>query len=645
MNTETNLVFGLICMICSGIWVAQPCGAQQPAGPVGVGKAGSGEADPHSYGNPLQFQIPQFELDLTVDFEKRELSGYALLEVRRQRGLARDVPLTLDTRGLTIEKVSARRLLLIRPEPFVPVAFKLAPADPILGSKLTIELPATAMQVLVKYRTSPTAGALQWLDPARTAGKKKPFMFTQSEAIHARSWIPLQDSPRARVSFTATIRVPPGLTAIMAAESRVNPGDAARGVFRFALPQSVPPYLVALAVGDLAFKSLSHRTGVWAEPGTLAAAAYEFADVEAMVAACEKDFGPYRWGRYDILVLPPSFPFGGMENPRLTFATPTILAGDRSLVSLIAHELAHSWSGNLVSNASWRDFWLNEGFTTYLERRIVENVFGRERADMEAVLGLADLREELLRLPPADRILHIDLTGRDPDAGMTRVPYEKGALLLRTMEQAFGRKRFDAFLRDYFNHFRFQSITTAEFVAFLREKLLGDGSDADRILDLERWLEGAEIPQGSAEPKSARIGAIDRAAAGWLDGSIATENLGAKEWSTHEWLRFLHALPQKLPEPRLADLDRNFGLTERGNAEIAHEWLLVAIRNGYHPADARLDSYLTTIGRRKLVLPLYRALLSTPEGRRRAEAIYARARDFYHPITVESVDRIMKEGK
>ena len=524
MNTETNLVLGLVFMVCSGMWLTQPCGAQEPVGPGG-GKAGSGQADPHSYGNPREFQVPQCEIDLTVDFERHELWGYVVLEVHRQRGVARDVPLTLDTHGLTIETVSARQMFLGRPAPFVPAPFKLAAADPILGSKLTIDLTGTAMQVLIKYRTSSTAGALQWLDPSRTAGKKKPFMFTQSEAIHARSWIPLQDSPGARVWFTATIRVPPGLTAVMAAESRVNPNDAARGVFRFSMPQSVPPYLVAMAVGDLTFKPLSHRTGVWAEPATIEAAAYEFADVEAMLAACEKDFGPYRWGRYDILVLPPSFPFGGMENPRLTFATPTILAGDRSLVSLIAHELAHSWSGNLVSNATWRDFWLNEGFTTYLERRIVESLFGRERADMEAVLGLADMREQMMHLPPSDRVLHIDLTGRDPDLGMTRVPYEKGALLLRAMEQAFGRKRFDTFLRDYFNTFRFQSITTAEFVAFFREKLLGNDSEADRILDLDRWLEGAEIPQGPAEPSSERIGAVDRAVAGWLDGSTATEKL------------------------------------------------------------------------------------------------------------------------
>ena len=288
----------------------------------------------------------------------------------------------LDTRGLTIETVGLQKLTAPT-APFTPTRHQLGPVDRILGSRLTIDLTPEVNQVRIGYRTAPSASALQWLEPSLTAGKARPFLFTQSEAIHARSWVPLQDSPGVRINYTATIRVPRGLTAVMAAESRVQPDEARQGVFRFVMPQAIPPYLMALAVGDLAFATLGERTGVWAEPSVLESAAYEFGDVEAMVGSIEKRFGPYRWGRYDILVLPPSFPFGGMENPLLTFATPTVLAGDRSLVSLIAHELAHSWSGNLVTNATWRDFWLNEGFTTYLERRIVEDLYGADRAEME----------------------------------------------------------------------------------------------------------------------------------------------------------------------------------------------------------------------------------------------------------------------
>jgi leukotriene-A4 hydrolase len=643
MNISANLILGLISLFCVAVSVAPAHSETTVKG--GDVPAGSGKADPHSYGNPEHVQIRQLDLDLAVDFEARRLNGIVILDIERQPAAPVDAPLFLDTSGLTIEQVSGRKVVAFRPEKFKPVPYHLGPVDRILGSKLSIELPPTATQVWIKYHTSPDAKALQWLEPSRTAGKKKPFLFTQSQAIHSRTWIPLQDSPGARVCFTAAIHIPPGMTALMAAEARLNPAETARGTFRFRSPQPIPPYLIAIAVGDLSFKSLGRRTGVWAEPAVLESAASEFRDIESMVAACEKDFGFYRWGRFDILVLPPSFPFGGIENPRLTFVTPTILAGDRSLVSLIAHELAHSWSGNLVTGATWRDFWLNEGFTTYLERRIIERVYGRDRADMEAVLGFYELRDELTRLPKKDQILHIDLTGRDPDLGMTSVPYEKGALFLQAIERAFGRDRFDEFLQDYFNTFRFESITTAQFEAFLREKLLGDDPDSARIIDLRLWLDTPGVPKAVVAPESSRLAAVDRATSEWLAQSIATEKLNAADWSTPEWVRLLRMLPPKLPVERLADLDGHFGLTGRGNAEIAHEWLLLAIRNGYGPANARLEAYLTTIGRRKLVLPLYKALVATPAGRRRAEAIYAKARPFYHPITVGSIDQVMKDGK
>jgi len=290
-------------------------------------------------------------------------------------------------------------------------------------------------------------------------------------------------------------------------------------------------------------------------------------------------------------------------------------------------------------------FWLNEGLTTYLERRIIESLYGRDRAEMEAALGFAEVYDEIDRLPRKDRVLHVDLTGRDPDDGMTRVPYEKGSLFFRALEEVVGRDRLDEFLRDYFNTFRLQSITTAQFEAFLREKLLGDDPNEARSLDARLWIEHPGLPKTVDFPESARLDLIDRVAAGWLNQSITTAKLNVKKWSTQEWLRFLRALPAKLPTEQLAELDRAFGLTESRNAEIAHDWLLVAIKHGYRPADARLEAYLTTIGRRKLVLPLYQALIASDEGRKRALAIYAKARPFYHPITAESVDKLFKDGK
>jgi hypothetical protein len=407
------------------------------------------------------------------------------------------------------------------------------------------------------------------------------------------------------------------------------------------MPQRIPAYLMAIAAGDLDFAPLGPRSGVYAEPALLGRSAHEFADTEKMMEAAERLYGPYRWDRYDVLVLPPSFPFGGMENPRLTFATPTVLAGDRSLVSLIAHELAHSWSGNLVTNATWSDFWLNEGFTTYLERRIDEEVFGPEFAAMEAVLGRQDLEDEIERLEDRDEILHIDLSGRDPDDAATRLPYEKGALFLRSLEELYGRVRFDEFLRGYFDHFAFQSITTAEFVAYLREHLLSRDGRTAAAVPLETWIERPGLPDAAPRPRSAALEEVARIATGWTAGSIRASDVPFDRWRTQQRLQFLRRLASPLPLERMRELDAAFGLTASGNNEVAFQWLLMSIRSGYAAADARLGNFLVSIGRRKYIKPLYEELAKTPAGRERAVSIYRQAREGYHPIARTTIDGIL----
>src|SRR5262245_29860856 len=465
--------------------------------------------DVHSYANPDRVRVRHADLDLDVRFDRRILEGsVTLFFERRDAGPA---TLDLDTRGLAIASVEA-------PDgsSWKPIPFDLGPPDSILGAKLSIQAPAGADRVRVAYATGAGASGLQWLSPEQTAGKKHPFLFSQSQAIHARSWVPIQDTPQVRMTFSATLRTPPELSAVMGAAG--NPEGGRGGVYRFSMPQRIPAYLLALAVGDIGFAPISSRSGVYAEPSVVARAAQEFADTENMMRAAERLYGPYRWDRYDILVLPPSFPFGGMENPRLTFATPTVLAGDRSLVSLIAHELAHSWSGNLVTNATWSDFWLNEGFTTYIERRLVEEVFGPEKAAMEAALGRQDLDDEIERLEDRDEILHIDLAGRDPDDGATRLPYEKGSLFLRSLEELFGRRRFDEFLRGYFDRFAFQSIVTADFVAYLRANLFAsDGSKASRV-PLEEWIEKPGLPAVAPQPLSPALANAHDVATAWVEG-------------------------------------------------------------------------------------------------------------------------------
>lgn len=548
--------------------------------------------DPHSYANPQESRVRHVELDLAVSFAERKLKGAVTLELEPAGRR-----LVLDTRDLTIRRVNGRT-----------DNFRAGARDAILGAPLEIRLEPGERSVLIEYETSPEASGLQWLEPAQTAGKRHPFLYSQSQAIHARSWIPLQDTPGVRATFSARIHAPAPLNALMAAR-RVRDGH-------FHMPLPVPSYLMALAVGDVGFHALGARCGVWAEPAVLDAAAREFADVGKMVEAAESLYGPYRWGRYDLLVLPPSFPFGGMENPCLTFATPTVIAGDRSLVALISHELAHSWSGNLVTNATWNDFWLNEGFTTYIERRIQEALYGRARSEMEMAVEVGELEEELRWLPTADQKLVLDLKGRDPDDGMTQVPYVKGALLLRHLEEKHGREKWDAWLRGYFERFAFQSITTADFVEELRRGFPGE--------DVSAWLYEPGLPKHAPRPQY-EFGAEPR-----------------KDWTTQEWLHWLRAMPETLPGAKMAELDRQWGFTKTGNSEIAAQWLLMAVRGGYEPAYARLEEFLIQVGRRKFVKPLYAELAKTPEGLRRARRIYEKARPGYHPITRATVDALLK---
>lgn len=581
-------------------------------------------ADLHSFARPDQVCSTHLALDLSLDFDRRIARGTVTHTLRRTD---RAAPFVVDTDGLVLEGIADQNGR--------PLTYELAEDDPILGRRLSIPLRPDTEKVSIHYATSRDAEAMQWLEPEQTNGGTQPFLFTQGQAILTRTWIPLQDSPAVRVTWSARIRAPQPLVPVMSASERGRDGDVAT----FRMDQPVPSYLIALACGDLVYRDLSHRCAVWAEPSTIDLAAREFDDMEAMVAACEGLFGPYRWGRYDVLVLPPSFPFGGMENPCLTFATPTILAGDKSLVALVAHELAHSWSGNLVTNATWRDFWLNEGFTVYLENRIMERVYGPDRSAMEVVLGMQGLQDELQELPPADQVLHIDLAGRNPDDGMTGVPYEKGAAFLRRLEQVFGRARLDPFLRQWFDRHAFQSVTTATFLAFLDEHLLRSDPVRAAQIDVATWIRAAGLPADAPVPVSALFAAVQAAKAAFAAGSKAAE-LDTKGWVTQQWLRFLHGLEQPT-QAQFADLDATFGFTRSSNSEILCAWLELAVKNGYRAVDRRLDLFLMTVGRRKFLKPLYEALLAAPDGKTRAAAIYQKARPRYHAVAQRTLDELL----
>jgi len=574
--------------------------------------------------------VRHLDLDLEVDFDAHRLSGSVRIDLERHAEAATE--LVLDTWRLDVTDVTL-------PDG-TAAAYHLGDHDPVFGSRLAIAV-GSADSVTVHYRTDPAARALQWLEPAQTSSGKQ-FLFTQSQAILARSWVPLQDTPSVRFSYDATVRVPADLLALMSA---ANPTErSGTGTYRFSMPQRVPSYLMALAVGDLEFRPLGARSGVYAEPTVLDAAAHEFADTEAMMTAVERLYGPYRWDRYDLLVAPPSFPFGGMENPRLTFVTPTLLAGDRSLMSLVAHELAHSWSGNLVTNATWNDVWLNEGFTTYLETRIVEEVYGDELATMLLQLYRQDLDHLLAGLDPSATLLAQDLAGRDPDEGATRVAYDKGSLFLRMLEQAVGRPRFDPFLRAYFERYAFRPMDTATFLAHLTTELLEPAGVSPEELDLDAWLHGPGLPANAPVWKSAAFARVDRQVASLLTtGAVA--DLDTSGWSPYEWIHMVRALPRDAGTSLLADLDAAFGLTQGRNDEILVEWLGCAVESGYAfevpRVDGALADFLTRQGRVKYLRPLYRALVSTDRGAARAREIYAAARPGYHSVATGAIDRIV----
>lgn len=582
--------------------------------------------DPHSFADDAHPSIRHIDLEIVARFEERVLEVVATLDFDR----APDGVVDLDAKDLAIRSIVDDRGETVR--------FELGTDDPVLGRRLRLftERP----RISVEYRTSPDASALQWLDPEQTATGRLPFLFTQCQAIHARSVLPCQDTPRVRFTYDARMTVPAGMRAVFAAApaaESVGSVDA-----RFSMPQPIPSYLLAFAAGDLEARELSPRSRVWGEPPVLDVATHDFAEVEDMIRAAEALFGPYAWDRFDLLVMPPSFPYGGMENPRLTFLTPTLLTGDRSLVNVVAHELAHAWTGNLVTNASAEHFWLNEGFTVYAERRIIEALEGPDSAALHAALGHRDLEHDLARLSKIDpelTALRTHLEGRDPDQVFSTVPYEKGYLLLRAIEEAVGRPAFDGFLQKYIEQHAFQSLTTEAFVAFLDAELPA----ARAAVDLDRWLYRAGLPEDAPRPRSEaleRLEALSQQLASRDAPTEALARLGPTEWQV-----LLTSLPSALPDDVRRALETEFQLSASANPEVRVAWLARAARADDLAHDDAIFDMLTRQGRMKYLRPLYAGLLERgPEGRVRAEDIFAEAHARYHPVARAMVADLLGAG-
>lgn len=591
--------------------------------------------DPNSFANFNDVRVTHLNWSTGINFDQRTMNCIAIWTIEN---LTNSDQLILDTRDLNIHRV------WLNGEE--EVEFELGQTHQLYGTPLIIPIHEDTETVKIAYSTVPHAGAMQWLDPVQTAGKEKPFLFTQSQAILARTWIPCQDGPGVRFTYEATVTVLPGLLALMSASNPVEIKD--NGSYKFRMDQPIPSYLMALAVGDLAYQPLGENSGVYAEPSVIEKAAAEFENIPQMIEKAEAMYGPYRWEQYDVLVLPPSFPFGGMENPRLTFATPTILAGDKSLMGLVAHELAHSWSGNLVTNANWEDIWINEGFTTYFEHRIMEELRGREYSEMLASLTYQDLVREIEQMKKdgraADTRLHVNLEGRDPDEGLSGIPYNKGYLFLRKIEEIVGRDTWDAFLTTYFDTYAFHSVNSETLVGLLKTYLVGDNQELAAELKIDEWVYGEGLPDNAPVPTTARFEKIDSLTREFLSAGDAGSLVDpATAWTTHEWLHFINNLPEDISVDRLRAIDDAFDLTNSTNAEIQAAWYRVSINQGYDVVYPHVEEFLTEVGRRKFLVPLYSALAGSEEGKAFALQIYEKARPNYHSVSFHTIDQILGE--
>ncbi len=595
--------------------------------------AGGAQVRPvnYSFARPDEAIVRHIDLNLTVDFAKKQLAGRASLEIDSKPGASR---LVLDTRDLTIRRVTLGR-------GNAAAAYVLGETVAPLGRPLIIDITPETRVVNIDYATDPATEAIQWVAAARTAGKKTMLMYTHSEPILARSWIPCQDLPEVRASYKAIIKTPPGMLALMSAANATKKNP--RGIYEMGMTSPIPSYLIALAVGDLDFRRIGRRTGVYAERSVVDRAAFEFADAEKMLAVAESLYGPYRWGRWDILVLPPCYPFGGMENPRLTFVTPAILAGDRSLVPLIVHELGHSWAGDLVTSANWSEEWLNEGMATYLERRIVQTLFGSNAADLEAQLGYRDLTRTIRKLGAtnSDTRLYEDLKGRDPAEANRDVVYEKGYLFLRTIEEYVGRRRWESFLRTYFDRYAFQSMTTTGFLKYAHELLARKDSLFDQKLQIDAWVNGTGLPSNCPALQSALADQVDLQIRALRDGTPPNQ-LKTTGWRANQWIYFLGSLSDTIAEETAGQLEAKFKLSTSENSDIVGAWLEDAIRAGFKPLYPAVDQFLIRFGRLNYLDRLYTALCKSPEGLERAKSIYRKARSGYHPLAVKVVDAILQ---
>jgi aminopeptidase N len=615
-------------------------------------KIDEGNIDPnndyHSYANIDQFRVTRMEMDLRVwivnGSTAKTLDGVVALEIKRLDPRATE--LVLDTKGLMISEVTEKATDVLgaiskNETTWVSRPFHMGKSDPILGSPLVIELPPSSKPtalIKIDYETTDDSTGLMWIDPKLNPGHRKRFLYTRAAGLSTRTWIPMQDTPQVRVTYSLRLHAPQEMQAVMSGER--DPKVKARGEFLFNMAKPVPPDSIALAVGEWKFVETGPRSGVYAEKSIIKAAAKAFADTESMLQADEQMFGAYRWSRFDILVMPPGFPRLGAANPRIVFMSPTAVADDKSAPRALAREMAHAWSGNLVSNATWRDLWLTEGIAAYMESRTMTAMYGAERASLEEVAGLKSLRDAMATLKPADQLLAVDLRGRDPLQGFNEVPYEKGRLFLNFLDAKFGREHFDAFLRGYFDHFAFKSLSTEQFLTYLGENLLDRFPGIVTAAEVDQWVNGPGIPAYAVLPVTNMLQPVDEARAAFSSGKLQPKQFGA-DWLAEQWIYFFDNLTGPLSSAQLAALDKAHDFSASTDGELERSWFNQVIVSDYRMAYPQVEQFLTMVGRTTLIAPLYVQLMKTDSGATLARRVYTKARSAYHPETVEVIDAIV----
>ena len=507
--------------------------------------------------------------------------------------------------------------------------------------------------ITIEYSTTKDCMAIDWLEPEQTSGGKYPFMYSQCQSILCREMLPIQDTPAVKMPVQISITVPEELIGLAAGlfVEEINNGN--NKTFIYALDIPIPSYLIAIAAGDIGSQNVSERCTIYAEKTVVEKAAWEFSDTEKFLKIAENYIGEYVWGQYNILVLPPSFPFGGMENPTLTFLTPSLIAGDKSLVSVVAHEISHSWTGNLVTNENWPDFWLNEGFTMFIERKILSSHKDKDMAKLDAMVGLSDLKADIIAFGESKSFssLEPNLLGRNPDDAFNKVPYEKGFNLLYYLENKVNNDDiFQKFMRSYIDKFKKGVVKYMDFRTFFETFIKNNVKDWEKILndiDWDTWVFAPGFPPVENDFSNKYADEVDQAVKDFYENKLSDDFVKKfKDWFTLLKQNFLNKIKEsdiELSETQLEFLNEKLELIQgKYNVEVSCSYYLTVLYHGTLSTkfEESLVDFLGKHGRINYIRPLFSALAR--RNKELAIKTLDKYRNFYHSIIIKYIEIDLK---